>query len=203
MNIEDKEKETNDMITAEDLVEQAVYMANAPEGVSDAEKAEDMLSMLGANIMDETVYEDKPPTIRIKDIFDNDVDLIPDIVLHEVNDFMGEPQYNLGLRFLCEHNGSIETYCNFTVNLGEFIGTKNCAYVDTDECCYFADTILKSGIAQDTGLTKRNGHFDYPLWKFDESFLLSLNSEQYQKYSDSFDEYMAEAFGESIQDMRM
>ena len=71
MNIDDKEKETNDMITAEDLVEQAVYMANAPEGVSDAEKAEDMLSMLGANIMDETVYEDKPPTIRIKDIFDN------------------------------------------------------------------------------------------------------------------------------------
>lgn len=145
----------------------------------------------------------KETTIRIKDIFDRDVDLIPDIILYEAEDFMGEPQYNLGLRFLCEHNGSIETYCNFTLNFGEFIGMKNGAYVDTDDCGYFAETILESGVATDTGLTKRSGHYDYPLWKFDESFLESVNSELYQKYSDSYGEYMSEAFGEQVQDMRM
>ena len=203
MDKHDKEKQTNDIITAEDLAEQALYMANAPEGISDAEKADNMLSMLGANVMDDSIYEDKPTTIRIKDIFDRDVDLIPDIVLYEAEDYMGEPQYNLGLRFLCEHNGSIETYCHFTVNFGEFIGMKNGAYIDTDDCYYFAETVLESGIAKDTGLTKRSGHHDYPLWKFDESFLESVNSELYQKYSESYDEYMSEAFGEQFQDMRM
>ncbi|MBO7175774.1 MAG: hypothetical protein J6W14_00230 [Clostridia bacterium] len=46
-------EETIDLITAEDLVEQAVYAANAPDFLSEEEQAEDMLGMLGANIMDE------------------------------------------------------------------------------------------------------------------------------------------------------
>ena len=46
-------EETADTITAEDLVEQAVYAANAPDFLSKEEQAEDMLGMLGANIMDE------------------------------------------------------------------------------------------------------------------------------------------------------
>ena len=46
-------EETADTITAEDLVEQAVYAANAPDFLSEEEQAEDMLGMLGANIMDE------------------------------------------------------------------------------------------------------------------------------------------------------
>lgn len=50
--------ETTDMITAEDIVEQAVYAANAPECCAD-EHAEIMLSMLGANIVDEEVYHDE------------------------------------------------------------------------------------------------------------------------------------------------
>lgn len=48
--------ETVDMITAEDLVEQAVYAANAPKCCSPAEQAENMLGMLGANFVDDTIY---------------------------------------------------------------------------------------------------------------------------------------------------
>ena len=50
--------EATDMITAEDIVEQAVYAANAPDCCAD-EHAENMLSMLGANIVDEEIYHDE------------------------------------------------------------------------------------------------------------------------------------------------
>ena len=51
-------EETLETITAEDLVEQAVYLANAPDGVTAEDKSEAMLGMLGANIVDESVYEE-------------------------------------------------------------------------------------------------------------------------------------------------
>lgn len=62
-----KKKENNevtDMITAEDLVEQAVYAANAPKCCSSAKQAENMLGMLGANLMDSSIYhsEENHPT---------------------------------------------------------------------------------------------------------------------------------------------
>lgn len=50
--------EATDMITAEDIVEQAVYAANAPECCAE-DHAENMLSMLGANIVDEDMYHDE------------------------------------------------------------------------------------------------------------------------------------------------
>lgn len=56
---DEDEEETNEMITAEDLVEQAVYAANAPDCCSEAEQAENMLEMLGANIMDDDIYHDE------------------------------------------------------------------------------------------------------------------------------------------------
>lgn len=62
-----KEDEVNDMITAEDLVEQAVYAANAPKCCSPAQQAENMLGMLGANIMDSSIYhkeEDHPTKVE-------------------------------------------------------------------------------------------------------------------------------------------
>ena len=55
---EKAEEETLETITAEDLVEQAVYLANAPDGASAEDKSEAMLGMLGANIVDESVYEE-------------------------------------------------------------------------------------------------------------------------------------------------
>ena len=53
---EEKVAETVDMITAEDLVEQAVYAANAPDCCSQGQQAENMLDMLGANVMDSSIY---------------------------------------------------------------------------------------------------------------------------------------------------
>lgn len=58
------EEETNDIITAEDLAEQALYAATAPDCCSDAEKAQHMLGMLGANVTDEEVYHDESEHVR-------------------------------------------------------------------------------------------------------------------------------------------
>lgn len=58
--------ETTDMITTEDVVEQAIYMANAPDCCAD-EHAENMLEMLGANIVEPKIYhdEDECPTLEM------------------------------------------------------------------------------------------------------------------------------------------
>ncbi len=53
-----KVDEVTDMITAEDVVEQVVYAANAPDCCAD-DHAENMLGMLGANIVDEDIYHDE------------------------------------------------------------------------------------------------------------------------------------------------
>ena len=53
---EEKVAETVDMITAEDLVEQAVYAANAPDCCSQGQQTENMLDMLGANVMNSDIY---------------------------------------------------------------------------------------------------------------------------------------------------
>lgn len=53
---EEKVAKTVDMITAEDLVEQAVYAVNAPDCCSYGQQAENMLDMLGANVMDSDIY---------------------------------------------------------------------------------------------------------------------------------------------------
>ena len=62
--------ETTDMITTEDVIEQAVYMANAPDCCAD-EHAENMLGMLGANIVEPEIYhdEDECPN-KVKELAD-------------------------------------------------------------------------------------------------------------------------------------
>lgn len=56
---EEQEDQVNDMITTEDLVEQAIYAVAAPDCCSDGEQAQNMLGMLGANIMDDEIYHDE------------------------------------------------------------------------------------------------------------------------------------------------
>ncbi len=53
---EKKVEQTTDMITAEDLVEQAVYVAHAPDCCSGGQQANNMLDMLGANVIDGEIY---------------------------------------------------------------------------------------------------------------------------------------------------
>lgn len=54
----EKQKAT-DILTAEDLAEQAEYAANAPKCCSEKERALNMLGMLGSNIADEDIYNDE------------------------------------------------------------------------------------------------------------------------------------------------
>ena len=55
---DEKQKATN-VLTAEDLAEQAEYAANAPKCCSEKERALNMLGMLGSNIADEDIYHDE------------------------------------------------------------------------------------------------------------------------------------------------
>ena len=53
---EKEKQETIDTITGEDVMEATTYMANAPDCCSAEEKAENVLGMLGANIIDPSIY---------------------------------------------------------------------------------------------------------------------------------------------------
>ena len=57
-NSDEKQKAT-DILTSEDLAEQAEYAANAPKCCSEKERALNMLGMLGSNIADEDIYHDE------------------------------------------------------------------------------------------------------------------------------------------------
>ena len=85
-------------------------------------------------------------------------------------------------------------FCSLTVSFGEWIGVKNCAYIDTNNTD-FADQLLKQGIAKDTGFYKESGFCTYPLWVFDENFLKEIGAENYEKYSQAYDEYMHSIYG--------
>ena len=55
----DEKQKVTDMLSAEDLAEQAEYAANAPKCCSEKERALNMLGMLGLNIADEDIYHDE------------------------------------------------------------------------------------------------------------------------------------------------
>lgn len=62
-----QEDETNEMILAEDAVQTTAYLANAPDCCSGAEQLDNMLGMLGADVMDEDIYhsEDQHPKLSM------------------------------------------------------------------------------------------------------------------------------------------
>jgi len=123
---------------------------------------------------------------------DEKYEITPHLKLVEVTDFMGKKQHNIGVSFTHIEDGAKMPFANFTLNFGEFIGVKNCAYVDTNNC-WFADEILETNIAVDIGFTKYSGFCKYPLWQFKEDFLKSVDAKIYQQYSDEYDNYMKEA----------
>lgn len=55
----DEKQKATDILTAEDIAEQAEYAANAPKCCSEKERALNMLGMLGSNIVDEDIYHDE------------------------------------------------------------------------------------------------------------------------------------------------
>lgn len=86
-----------------------------------------------------------------------------------------------------------ELYCILTKSFEEFIGLKNSAYVDINNCP-FAPQLLNRGFAKDTGLYKESGFCSYPLWTFDETVLKETGGEKYERYARAYDEYMESSF---------
>lgn len=79
------------------------------------------------------------PTFQITDCFGEQVTLQPRLGLYSVTDFGGQEMP--GLAIILDRLGSTpeetEQYAVLTTSFGEFIGAKDCAYIDTNNC-YFA-----------------------------------------------------------------
>ena len=141
---------------------------------------------------------------KITDYFGEPVTLRPRVELYSVKDFMGmkRPGLAIVLDEVGGDSGDLEQYAVLTVSFGEFIGMKNCAYIDTNNCP-FAEQLLDQGIAEPTGLTKSSGFCEYPLWVFKEEFLQEIGGENYQKYSQAYDQAMGVVEDEGPSTMTM
>lgn len=117
----------------------------------------------------------------------------PELGLYAAYDFMGNKMPILGIQlYSYDEDGYREPYATLTTNFGEFIGAKDCAYIDTNNNS-FAAQLLTMGFCQDTGFTKNSGFCVYPLWKFDKDFLKAIDVHGlYDVYEKKFDEYMEE-----------
>lgn len=128
-------------------------------------------------------------SFEITDVLGEKVKVIPRIELYTVKEaIMGTELPGLAVVLDDEKEGC--QYAVLTVSFGEFIGLKNVAYIDTNNCP-FAEELLNQGIAENTGLTKQSGFCTYPLWHFNEDFLKEYGGENYKKYSDAFDDYFS------------
>ena len=111
-------------------------------------------------------------TFEIKDYFETPVILEPRVELYTVYDFMGKelPGLAIVLDMPIQGADEKEQFAILTKSFGEFLGLKNSAYVDINNCP-FAPQLLNRGFAKDTGLYKESGFCSYPLWTFDETVL--------------------------------
>lgn len=123
--------------------------------------------------------------LEITNFMGQKVQLIPQIGLYNVTEFMGQALHGLSVQLNEADTG--EPYTSLTVSFGEFISIKNSAYIDTNNC-YFAEQILPQ-IAEKTSFTKQSGYCTYPLWVFNEDFLKEAGGSTYQKYSEEYDNY--------------
>lgn len=127
-------------------------------------------------------------TYKITDFTGETIEVWPVLEFYTVRDFMGKKMPGLCIQLNCDDG----PYATLTVCLGEFIGAKNCAYIDTNNC-YFADQLLQQLPVKETGLTRHSGLCEYPLWLFEEDFLRSIGPASYERYSKAFDKYMEAA----------
>lgn len=129
---------------------------------------------------------------EITDFMGNKITLQPRLELYSVRDFMGKkmPGLAIELEEITDENQPPMPYCSLTVSFGEFIGMKNCAYIDTNNCD-FANQLLEQGIAKNTGFTKHSGWCVHPLWVFEEETLKEMGAENYAIYNDAYVKYMA------------
>ena len=119
------------------------------------------------------------------------IEVFPKLFLYPVRDMIiGKKMENIGICLDYMEEDVRVPYCYLTVTFGEFLGKKNSAYIDINHCTDFAKQLLADFGAKDTGLTKRGGFCEYPLYIFDEKLLRELGGELYDQYSDQYEAYM-------------
>ena len=129
---------------------------------------------------------------KIKDFYGRELMVQPRLALYSVRDFDGKEMPGLAITLIDVTDSNDPTdYCDLTVSFGEFIGMKNCAYIDANNCD-FADQLLKQGMATKTQFTKKSGFCEYPLWMFEEKDLREMGEAVYETYCSEYDKYMAE-----------
>ena len=62
---EQAEKETNEMICAEDAVESTIYLTNAPDCCTGKDQLENVLGMFGANVIDKDIYHSQNEHLKM------------------------------------------------------------------------------------------------------------------------------------------
>ncbi len=124
--------------------------------------------------------------LTVKNPDGSEITLHPEFGLYAVTDLMGRGMHNPAIK-LCTEDG--EPYAYLTTSFGEFIGMKNCAYIDTNNCPFAAE-LLNEDFAMNTGFTKESGFCKYPLWEFSEEYLKDIGGEKYELYSKEYDSYM-------------
>ena len=64
---QEQENETNEILLAEDAVQTTAYLVNAPDCCSGAEQLDNVLGILGADVMNEDVYhtEEQHPKLSL------------------------------------------------------------------------------------------------------------------------------------------
>ncbi len=127
--------------------------------------------------------------IKINDLSCIEIAVTPVLFVYEVPDFLGRPMPILGIKLDWELEEQFDEYATITKSFGEFIETKNAAYMDLNNCPY-ATKLLELGVAKETGHIKYSGHCFYPLWVFTEDFLKEIGGEDYEQYSKAFDDYI-------------
>ena len=76
-----------------------------------------------------------------------------------------------------------------TVSFGEFIGPKNCVYIDLNNKPW-AEQLLAQGFAKETDFKKKSGFCTYPLWELDEDMLNECGGKKYKQYLKAREDYM-------------
>ena len=111
----------------------------------------------------------------------------PVVHLYTVQNYMNQKRFGLCLDLLYEsEEKEWLPFCRLTTNFSEWIGLKNAAYVDLNNCP-FATQLLDAEFAKDTGFTKKSGFCEYPLWVFEEDFLRRAEGE-FERYEKDFQE---------------
>lgn len=66
-----------------------------------------------------------------------------------------------------EEDSYFEPFCDVTVNLFSPITNKNCGFLDTNNCPFIAELLVKNKLGKLTGRTAQSGWCTYPEFEFD------------------------------------